>query len=66
MGTIVVKALVGLGIPIMVSVYLLTQKSADSGTLLWACFWEVCVAGYLFEQAQGEGLYGYKSVIVNV
>lgn len=49
MGTIVTKALVGLGIPIMVSVYFLTQKSADSGTLLWACFWEVLVANSMFE-----------------
>ena len=49
MGTLVAKALVGLGIPIMVSVYFLTQKSVDSGTLLWACFWEVLVADHLFE-----------------
>lgn len=49
MGNVIAKALVGLAIPIMVSIYFVTQKDVSSGTLLWACFWEVCVAGSLFE-----------------
>lgn len=48
MGNVIAKALVGLAIPIMVSIYFVTQKDVSSGTLLWACFWEVCVAGSLF------------------
>lgn len=44
MGDVIVKSLVGLAIPIMVSVYFVTQKDVSSGTLLWACFWELCVA----------------------
>lgn len=48
MNTNVAKALIGLGIPIMVSVYFLAQKSVDSSTLLWSCFWEVVVVGILF------------------
>lgn len=43
MGDVIVKSLVGLAIPIMVSVYFVTQKDVNSATLLCACAWEWCV-----------------------
>ncbi|WP_225418051.1 hypothetical protein [Limosilactobacillus reuteri] len=43
MGTLIVKGVASLAIPIMVSVYFVTQKDVNSATLLCACAWEWCV-----------------------
>ena len=48
MGTLIVKGVASLAIPIMMSIYIWQQKDVSGGTLLWACFWELCEIGTLF------------------
>lgn len=49
MGTLIVKGIASFAIPLMMSVYVWRQGNVSETTMLWACFWELCVVSQLFK-----------------